>query len=217
GIPTHVSRTLALLHGAVAESDPELTRQYVDSMDQYLREGTGGDVDLDSRFHTGANLADITTNRIVQGAITDDADRITKAISDQLTVYQVIDPYNLQHGVTDGFYADGSFIMHSSVAYTGSYGIGLLERVTTTIAMLDGTSFATQPDLEDRINGWLATSFAPVIVDGWMMEIIKGRAVSRSRTGYQDATNVVESVVALSGHATPESAAELAAYVAYLH
>lgn len=217
GIPTHVSRTLALLHQQVAASDPELAQLYVDTMDAYLRNGKDGDVDLDSRFHTGANLADITTNRIVQGAVLGETGRITKAISDQLTVYQVIDPYDLQHGVTDGFYADGSFIMHSSVAYTGSYGIGLLGRVTTTIAMLDGTEFATEAELADRINGWLATSFAPVIAEGWMMEIIKGRAVSRTATGYTNATSVVESVVALSAYVGGEAAADLTAYVAYLH
>lgn len=217
GIATHVSRTLALLRDALATSDAELTALYVDAMDAYLRNGKDGDVDLDSRFHTGANLADITTNRIVQGAVLGDGDRIAKAISDQLTVYRVIDPYDLQHGVTDGFYADGSFIMHSSVAYTGSYGIGLLDRVTTTIAMLDGTPFATDPALQDRINTWLRTAFAPVIVEGWMMEIIKGRSVSRTTTGYQNATNVVESVVLLASYASAEGAAELDAYVAYLH
>src|SRR5690625_6642290 len=108
GIPTHVSRTLALLADEVAAADPDLVQDYVQSMDAYLREGKDGDVDLDSRFHTGANLADITTNRIVQGAVLGDTDRVSKAISDQLTDYQISDPYHLQHGVTDGFYADGS-------------------------------------------------------------------------------------------------------------
>src|SRR5699024_7578109 len=140
----------------------------------------------------------------------------TKAIDDQLTAYHVIDPYELQHGVTDGFYADGSFIMHSSVAYTGSYGIGLLERATVTISLLDGTESATHPDLLGRLNQWLATSFAPVIAQGWMMEIVKGRAVSRPTSGYRNATKVVESVVALSRHANAESRADLAAYIAYL-
>ncbi len=93
-------------------------------MDAYLRNGKDGDVDLDSRFHTGANLADITANRILQGALMGDDARIRKALQDQFTVFATIDPYNLQHGVTDGYYADGSFIQHSSVAYTGSYGKG---------------------------------------------------------------------------------------------
>ena len=214
--PTHISQTLALLHDDLESSHPELAQQYVDSMDLYLRNGKDGDVDLDSRFHTGANLVDITTNRIVQGAAVDDTARITTAISDQLTAYEIIDPYNLNHGVTDGFYADGSFIQHSSVAYTGSYGIGLLERAITTITLLDGTPFAADQDLQEILNEWLSTSFGPVIVEGWMMEIIKGRSVSRPATGYQNSAKVVESVVALARHAATGSAADLGAYVAYL-
>lgn len=217
GIPIHAGRTLALLHTELAASAPELAATYVQAMDLYLRNGKNGDVDLDSRFHTGANLADITTNRIVQGAVLADSDRVSKAISDQLTVYTTIDPYNLQHGVTDGFYPDGSFLQHSSVPYTGSYGIGLLSRVTATIAMLNGTSFATEPSLATRINGWLANSFSPVIAEGWMMEMIKGRSVSRTTTGYSNSTNVVESIVALSAYSTAETTTDLTAYVTYLH
>ena len=137
GISTHVTRTLALLR---EELDPGLVTTYVASMDAYLRNGKDGDVDLDSRFHTGANLADITTNRVLQGALLDDDARITKALSDQATVFATVDPYNLQHGVTDGYYADGSFIQHSSVAYTGSYGRALLTRVVQTVKILDGTA-----------------------------------------------------------------------------
>lgn len=91
GNPTHISQTLALLRDDLESSDPELAQLYVDSMDLYLRNGKDGGVDLDSRFHTGANLVDITTNRIVQGAAVDDTLRITTAISDQLTAYQLID------------------------------------------------------------------------------------------------------------------------------
>ena len=93
-------------------------------MDAYLRNGKDGDVDLDSRFHTGANLADITTNRILQGALLGDDARVRKAVADQFDGFATIDPYHLKHGVTDGYYADGSFIQHASVAYTGSYGKG---------------------------------------------------------------------------------------------
>lgn len=217
GIPIQVSRTLALLRDRVAAYQPELAARYVHAMDLYLRNGTNGDVDLDSRFHTGANLADITTNRIVQGAVLGDEARITKAISDQMTVYRTIDPYNLQHGVTDGFYPDGSFIQHASVAYTGSYGVGLLSRVTATIALLDGTQYATTPGLTAQINGWLANSFSPVIVQGWMMEMIKGRSISRTTTGYKNTVSVVESIVSLSAFATADSAASLKSYLVYLH
>lgn len=197
GISTQVSRTFALL----AETAPaDLVTTYVAAMDAYLRNGKNGDVDLDSRFHTGANLADITGNRIVQGALLGDDARVAKAVSDQSTVFATIDPYHLRHGVTDGYYADGSFIQHHSVAYTGSYGKGLLSRVVQTVSMLAGTSYAGDAALVDVVRGWVVNGFAPLIFEGWMMEVVKGRAVSRTGSGYADVAQIVEAVVDLAGH-----------------
>ncbi|MDX6251945.1 MAG: hypothetical protein QOF10_5305 [Kribbellaceae bacterium] len=210
GISTHVGKALALL-----EAPADLITQYVASMDAYLRNGTDGDVNLDSRFHTGANLADITTNRIIQGALLGDDRRIRKALQDQFTVFATIDPDNLQHGVTDGYYADGSFIQHDSVAYTGSYGKALLTRVVQTIKTLDGTDYAQSDDLVGVVQGWVLNGFAPLIFEGWMMEIVKGRAVSRTTTGYDDVAIVVEAIVDLSDYAAPVDAAALKGYVKF--
>jgi hyaluronate lyase len=216
GISTHVSRTLVLLADTLADYRPDLTASYVASMDAYLRNGKDGDVDLDSRFHTGANLADITTNRILQGALQGDDARISKAISDQATVFATIDPYNLNHGVTDGYYEDGSFIQHHSVAYTGSYGRILLTRVVQTIKILDGTSGASSADLVDVVQSWVANGFAPLIFEGWMMEIVKGRAVSRTTTGYADVGIIVEAIVDLTDYASGAQADALKSYVKFI-
>jgi hyaluronate lyase len=210
GISTHVSKTLALLDAPAA-----LVAQYVPSMDAYLRNGKDGDVDLDSRFHTGANLVDITANRVLQGALTGDDARIRKALQDQFTVFATIDPYNLQHGVTDGYYADGSFIQHSSVAYTGSYGKALLSRVVQTIKVLAGTEYAQSDDLVGVVQGWVEHGFAPLIFEGWMMEIVKGRAVSRTATGYADVAVVVEAIVDLADYATGDDAVRLKSFAKF--
>ncbi|WP_420034421.1 polysaccharide lyase family 8 super-sandwich domain-containing protein [Streptomyces sp. cg28] len=218
GISQFVSRTLVLLAGTDSAS-ADLTGAYLDSMDAYLRNGKDGDVDLDSRFHTGANLADITTNRILQGALIGGAEgeaRIRKALTDQLTVFATIDPYALRHGVTDGYYADGSFLQHASVAYTGSYGKGLLSRVVQTLKVLDGTGFADGGALVPVIDGWVRDGFAPLIFEGWMMEAVKGRAVSRTGTGYADVATVVEAVVDLASLATGDRATALAGYVKHV-
>jgi len=223
GISGSVSKTLVLLVDQIREYKPDLIQTYVASMDAYLRLGKNGDVDLDSRFHTGTNLADITTNRILQGALLGDDARITKAISDQLTVFATVDPYHLNHDVTDGYYADGSFIMHASVAYTGTYGKELLTRVVQTIKFLDGTSYATGDDPVGSVQGWVTNGFAPLIFEGWMMEIVKGRAVSRTATGYVDTATgyadvaiVVEAVVDLSGYASGLNALALKGFVKYV-
>ena len=216
GISTDVSRTFLLLADEIAAYRPDLVATYAASMDAYLRNGKNGDVDLDSRFHTGANLADITTNRILQGAALNDDARISKALADQLTVFATVDPYDLHHGVTDGYYADGSFLQHASVAYTGSYGKGLLTRVVQTIKILDGTSYARGGELAGVVQGWVANGFAPLIFEGWMMEVVKGRAVSRTTTGYADVAIVVEAIVDLSGYAAGSDATALQGYVKYV-
>lgn len=161
GIPGHVSRTLVLLRDDIAVQRPDLAATYTATMDAYLRNGKDGDVDLDSRFHTGANLADITTNRMLQGAVLGDEARIGKAVADHLTVFATIDPYDLRHGVTDGFYADGSFVQHASVAYTGSYGKGLLTRIVQTLKILDGTGYVPADDLAGVVRTWVTDGFAP--------------------------------------------------------
>ncbi|MFC8230941.1 polysaccharide lyase family 8 super-sandwich domain-containing protein [Streptomyces sp. NPDC057287] len=216
GIPSYATRTLILLRDEIAARRPDLTATYIASMDAYLRNGKDGDVDLDSRFHTGANLADITTNRILQGALLGDDTRITKALADQLTVFATVDPYRPQHGVTDGFYADGSFVQHASVAYTGSYGKGLLTRIVQTVKILDGTGYVPDGTLVDVVRGWVADGFAPLIHEGWMMEIVKGRAVSRPGTGYADVTAVVEAVVDLSSHTAGSDTEALESYVRHV-
>ncbi|MFC6158316.1 polysaccharide lyase family 8 super-sandwich domain-containing protein [Kribbella jiaozuonensis] len=210
GISTFVSKTLALI-----DAPTDLITQYVASMDAYLRNGKDGDVDLDSRFHTGANLVDITANRVLQGALLNDDARIRKALQDQFTVFATIDPYNLQHDVTDGYYADGSFIQHASVAYTGSYGKGLLSRVVQTIKVLAGTEYAQGDDLVGVVQGWVEHGFAPLIFEGWMMEIVKGRAVSRTATGYDDVAVVVEAIVDLADYATGTDALRLKAFAKF--
>ncbi|MFD4478003.1 polysaccharide lyase family 8 super-sandwich domain-containing protein [Streptomyces sp. NPDC058471] len=218
GISQHVSKTLALLVDEVRTYRPALITTYVASMDAYLRNGTDGDVNLDSRFHTGANLADITTNRILQGALLGAGGeaRIRKALTDQLTVFVTIDPYRLNHGVTDGYYADGSFIQHASVAYTGSYGKGLLTRVVQTLKILDGTGFAHGEELVPTVQRWVRDGFAPLIFEGWMMEIVKGRAVSRPDGGYTDVAVVVEAVVDLSSLSAGAEATALKSYVKHI-
>ncbi|MGH3713375.1 MAG: polysaccharide lyase family 8 super-sandwich domain-containing protein [Micromonosporaceae bacterium] len=213
GISSHVSRTLVLLGDA---ADPALTSRYVAAMDAYLRNGKDGDVDLDSRFHTGANLADITTNRVLQGALLGDDARIAKALTDQRTVFATVDPYHLQHGVTDGHYADGSFIQHHSVAYTGSYGKALLTRVVQTLKILDGTGYADGGALAPVVHGWVRDGFAPLIFEGWMMELVKGRAVSRTASGYDDVAVVVEAIVDLADYARDADATALKSYVKHI-
>lgn len=216
GAPINVTKILLLLEDEIRSQKPVLIDAYVKSMDLYLRNGKDGDIDLTARQHTGANLADIATNRIIQGALTGDGQRVSKAVANILTVFQTIDPNHIVNGNTDGFYEDGSFIQHHRVAYTGSYGKVLLNRIMQTMNILNGSSYNPEEILVPTVKNWLYQGFSPVIFEGYMMEIVKGRAVSRTGTGYQDVNNIVEAMLDLTNKLTEEDSNRLKSHIKYI-
>lgn len=216
GMPMNITKILLLLEDEIRKLKPELIEAYVKSMDLYLRNGKDGDIDLTSRFHTGANLADIATNRIIQGALIGNEERVSKAVDNILTVFKTIDPNQLINGNTDGFYEDGSFIQHHRVAYTGSYGKVLLNRMIQTMNILDDSQYNPKEILVPTVKEWVYKGFSPVMFEGYMMEIVKGRALSRTGTGYQDVTSIIEAMVDLSNYLGDEESKELKSHIKYI-
>lgn len=216
GMPMNITKTLMLLEDEINEINPELINKYIDSMDRYLRNGKNGDVDLESRFHTGANLADITTNRIIQGALLKNEDRIITSVDNLMTVFETIDPNNIINNNTDGFYEDGSFIQHHRVAYTGSYGKILLDRIVQAMRILDGTKYDRKEVLIPTVKDWIYKGFSPVIFEGYMMEIVKGRAIARTATGYRDVSTLIEAMVQISNFLDEQESNELQSHLKYI-
>lgn len=215
GIPQSLTKIMLLLEDEITDYSVDFITNSIATMDQYLRDGKNGDVDLTSRVYTGANLADVTFNRIIQGALMEKPERIDKAVSDLITVFDTIDPDNIKNGVTDGYYADGSILQHSSVAYTGSYGKVLLGKIAQSVTVLDGTRWQDD-SLLDTVQEWIYSGFSPVIYEGYMMEIVKGRAVSRDTTGYQDSSAIVESLVELSHGFSEDNKSKLQSHIKYI-
>ncbi|PLR76286.1 silent information regulator protein Sir2 [Bacillus sp. V3-13] len=216
GMPMNITKTLLLLEDEIKNYKPELIDDYIESMDLYLRNGKNGDIDLTSRFHTGANLADIATNRIIQGVLVGDEERVSKAVDHILTVFKTVDPNNLINGIRDGFYEDGSFIQHHRVAYTGSYGKVLLNRMIQTMNILADSKYNSEELLVPTVKDWIYKGFSPVIFEGYMMEIVKGRAVSRTGTGYQDVNSIVEAMVDLTNYLDKEDSKQLKSHIKYI-
>lgn len=197
GVPTKMTAVLALMQEEIRKNDAKLIPNFVKCFDNNLRNGKNGDVDLKSAMHTGTNLIDITTNRIIQGALIQDTKRIEKSVQDMLTVFKTIDPYHIVNNNTDGVYADGSFIQHHRVAYTGSYGKLMLQKAVSSLYILQDTSWQPKEQVA-TIEGWIYNSFLPLIHEGYMSEVVKGRAVSRTNTGYSDTAGVVEAMTLLT-------------------
>ena len=206
---------MLLLEKEMNEALPGYIEAIIESMDLYLRNGIDGDVDLAYRNYTGANLFDITFNRIIHGALLENEGRIDKSFSDMMTVFNSIDPDNIVNGVTDGYYEDGSILQHSTVAYTGSYGAVLLQRIGQTVTVLTGTKWQNKK-LLDTVQLWIYTAFSPIIYEGYMMEIVKGRAVSRTASGYVSNRTIIESFVELSKGLVGEEKIRLQSHIKYI-
>jgi len=80
----------------------------------------------------------------------------------------------------DGFHADGSFIQHDDLAYTGGYGRDMLFRSALLIHLLDGSPWGLAPSEWARLKARIDTAYAPLMYRGALMDTVRGRNVSRA-------------------------------------
>jgi hypothetical protein len=80
----------------------------------------------------------------------------------------------------DGWYADYSFIFHTNIPYTGSYGQELMENIAILVKLLGGSTWEiTDPDLSNMF-GWITNGTMPLMYQGAMMDMVRGRAIASS-------------------------------------
>lgn len=214
-MPQNISKTLILLEN---ELDNEIIKNYLKFMDESLRAGNKddenpGNIELASSYHTGANLMDISLNRILQGSLKNDNEIITNAIDSLQTAFVKIDPNNLVNGNVDGVYLDDSFIQHHSVAYTGSYGKVFIDKAMQSLSLLKSTEYTITEKSIQFIKTAFEKSFLPIIYQGYVLENVKGRAVSRGAHGYSDGLVFLESLLVFSDYINDNTFRSYAKYI----
>ncbi|MFB7595845.1 polysaccharide lyase 8 family protein [Streptomyces sp. NPDC056160] len=156
--------------------------------DAYVRTVAAFVPDADRRTNspslaeTGANRADKAVIVALRGLLAGDPAALVLA-RDGLSDVRDNGRNSLFQYVTsgDGFYRDGSFVQHSDVAYTGTYGSVLLGGAGQLIALLAGSEWAvTDPSVQVLYEA-VERSFEPFLFDGLMMDAVRGRAISRER------------------------------------
>ncbi|SDE70771.1 hyaluronate lyase, partial [Paenibacillus sp. UNCCL117] len=79
----------------------------------------------------------------------------------------------------DGFYKDGSFIQHGKFPYNGGYGSSLLSDIAKLMYLLGGSTYeVTDPDRKN-VYEWVYEAFEPLMYKGAMMDMVRGRNISR--------------------------------------
>ncbi|WP_115305498.1 polysaccharide lyase 8 family protein [Staphylococcus aureus] len=145
----------------------------------------------------GGNLVDISKVKLLESVIEEDVDMLKKSIDSFNKVFTYVQDSATGKG-RNGFYKDGSYIDHQDVPYTGAYGVVLLEGISQMLPMIKETPFKTTQD-KATLSNWIDEGFIPLIYKGEMMDLSRGRAISReNETSHTASATVMKSLLRLS-------------------
>ncbi|MFC0532028.1 polysaccharide lyase family 8 super-sandwich domain-containing protein [Phytohabitans kaempferiae] len=150
---------------------------------------------------TGANLVWVANVWARSGALLDNDARIARARDELHEVFLYVTS-------SDGFYEDGSFVQHKVVAYNGGYGSSLLEDLTEIIDWLEGSPWEITDPGRANVTRWVYDAFEPLMYRGLMMDMTRGREVSRSYlTDHSRGHSIIGTVMRVVGFAPAADAA----------
>jgi hyaluronate lyase len=152
-------------------------------------------------IETGANRADKALIVALSGLLAGDADRVALARNGLSPLFEYVTS-------GDGFYEDGSFIQHDTVAYTGSYGVVLLTSVAEILALLRGSPWeVTDPGVSVVFDA-VEKSFLPFLFEGRMMDTVRGRAIARQHSRDRDIGAATLDAIRMLAESAPASYVE---------
>ncbi|MFD8235153.1 polysaccharide lyase 8 family protein [Streptomyces sp. NPDC059696] len=169
-----------LLMDITAALYEELGRTRVDAacaaVDHCVPDAALGDY---SGTSTGANRVDLCRSVALRGVLGRDPARIALARDALSPVF----PY-VTRG--DGLYADGSFVQHTWVAYSGTYGQVMLDGLGRLFALLAGSDWEVTDPGRQIVLDSVERAYAPLLHDGLVMDSVNGRAISRGHLTTDD-------------------------------
>ncbi|MEU8538746.1 polysaccharide lyase 8 family protein [Streptomyces sp. NPDC048717] len=155
---------------------------------------------------TGANRVDLCRSVAVRGVVGAAPAKIALARDALSPVFPYVDQ-------GDGLYADGSFVQHTWVAYSGTYGQVMLDGLGRLFTLLAGSRWAVTDPKRQIILDSVEQAYAPLIYDGLMMDSVNGRAVSRGylksderrimRSDHFHGQGLIAAIALLAGGASP--------------
>jgi hyaluronate lyase len=197
-----------LLHSLVSVSDQLTAAELTRYLQPVLRFTGNPNIRTNNPTlaETGANRGDKALIAVVSGALLSDTVRIAKGI-DAITDVVGGGSASLVGRVTkgDGYHPDGSFIQHDVIPYAGHYGLVLLTAFAGLIHVTDGTAYALNADLRQKIYDTVADTYAPFVFAGSMMEPVRGRMLSRQGETAHDAGKQLTGAVVLLALSAPDA------------
>lgn len=109
--------------------------------------------------------------RLITGALRQDEKIVTETIESLSRLFKFTDSGS-------GFRTDGSYIDHDNLALTGAYGNVLLDGLSQLLpTIVNSNNFANES--LDTLYQFIKKSFLPLMYKGEMMDMVRGRGISR--------------------------------------
>ncbi|MBO0984386.1 polysaccharide lyase 8 family protein [Rathayibacter sp. SD072] len=160
GVPRELNHLVALLHDDLSD---EQERAYLGAAAHFS----------DSVQRTGANRVWSASVLALRSVLLGQPDRIGEAV-------EAVAPALRTAAGGDGFHADGSFVQHGVFAYTGGYGLSMLETLAELHSVLDGSPFSIRGPDGSTIHDRVLDAFGPVTWCGALMSTVRGREIARA-------------------------------------
>ncbi|MBS4216669.1 polysaccharide lyase 8 family protein [Neobacillus rhizophilus] len=200
GTPLALNDTVVLIYDQLT---PEERNNYMAVIDKFTPDPTkanGGKA-------TGANLMYVAQVVGIRSIILGDGDKLAAS-------RDAISPLFEYVTTGDGFYKDGSFLQHGNHPYTGGYGKALLANLVSFVYLLDGSDWKVKDPNLDNMYKWIFDSYEPVIYKGGLMDIIRGREISRfNQQDHLMGHETIRPILHLASFAPPQYAARLKSMV----
>lgn len=166
GSPQSLLTTITLVYNSLTSTQ---ISNYLAAVDHYIPDSRYSSY---SGTSTGANRTDLCQSTILRGIIGKNSAKITLARDALSPVF----PY-----VTDGdgFYVDGSFIQHSVIPYTATYGGELIRGLAGLFMLLAGSTWGVSDPNRQLFLDMVNKGYAPFIYNGLVMDGVSGRGISR--------------------------------------
>ncbi|HHC8898490.1 TPA: polysaccharide lyase 8 family protein [Staphylococcus aureus] len=196
GTPKSLTNTLILLNGDISSDEK---KKYTAPIKTFAPES---DKILSSvgqpEQAKGGNLVDIAKVKLLESIIEEDKDMTKNSIDSFNKVFTYVQS-NATGKERNGFYKDGSYIDHQDVPYTGAYGVVLLEGISQMMPMIKATPFKDSNQNDTTLKSWIDDGFMPLIYKSEMMDLSRGRAISReNETSHSASATVIKSLLRLS-------------------
>lgn len=186
GTPRAINNTLSLMKKYF--SDEEI-KKYTDVIEKFVPDPEHFRKTTDNPFKAlGGNLVDMGRVKVIAGLLRKDDQEISSTIRSIEQVFKLVDQ-------GEGFYQDGSYIDHTNVAYTGAYGNVLIDGLSQLLPVIQKTKSPIDKDKMQTMYHWIDKSFAPLLVNGELMDMSRGRSISRANSeGHVAAVEVLRGI-----------------------